>query len=49
MIRKFAWIVCLWKGHDERVLGPYLLYQDQSELYYTVCARCESTLRKWTK
>lgn len=42
-------LVCFWKGHDERELGPYLVYRPSSEVYYVVCARCEKTLRKWTK
>jgi hypothetical protein len=42
-------LICLIKGHDPRTLGPYLIYQDQSEVWYEVCARCETTTRKWVK
>lgn len=46
--------ICLIKGHDERHLGPYQIeWKSRLEagkpIYYTVCARCERTLRKWTK
>lgn len=39
-----AWCTCQYKGHVPKELGPYYLYQDQSETYYIVCARCELTL-----